>query len=161
MTFEGWFAQLSKRDQKEILAMSEEEQAAMRAYFPTHVPPTDQLRALTNELFDRACAGDGRILRRHNFEGAQIHECFNNVEAWVKAHPGHSAVYGFLYYDFDLLLPHVRFVPHVAVETEKSGEWLDVTPHEVEGEYPLLQHIGTMQEFDAAMEHRPLDLIYR
>ena len=77
---------------------------------------------------------------------------------WVEAHPGHLLVYGFLYADFGLQLPHVRFIPHCAVLTD-DGVMLDVTPHNTEGDFPFLQHAGTEHEFLAALKHGPMDLI--
>jgi hypothetical protein len=146
---------------EEWLALSDEEKAAVRDSFtPGHIPPTKELRALTAQLFARARAGEGRILRRQEFEDAKIHECFNNAMAWVEAHPGHALVYGFLLNDFQGLLGHVRITPHVAVRTE-SGEWLDVTPHDAFYDYRFVQHAGTEQEFSDALQYGPMDFVYR
>jgi hypothetical protein len=139
--------------------MSEDEDA-LRDALDQRVSPTCELRQLTRQLFERRRAGEGRILQHQDFEGARIHDCFNNAVAWAEAHPGHALVYGFLYYDYQYELRHVRFVPHVVVQTE-NGEWLDVTPHHAEDDHPFLQHAGTEQEFQAAMLHGPMDHVYR
>jgi hypothetical protein len=160
MNDEEFLARFSEEERRVWFTLSPEDQAAVRASYTQHIPPTDELRALTHQLFVRASAGDGRILRREDFMGANVHECLNNAIAWVKAHPGHRLVYGFLFFHFGYQLPHVRFTPHVAVETE-NGEWLDVTPHNAEDDYPFLQHAGTEPEFAAALQHGPMDLVYR
>lgn len=78
----------------------------------------------------------------------------------VNLHPGHRLVFGFFYFHFDYRLSHVRFMPHVAVQTE-DGECLDVTPHNASGDHLFLQHAGTEEEFDRAFQHGPMDLIYQ
>jgi hypothetical protein len=160
MSDEELFALLNEREQQEWLALSDEEKAGVRDLFTQRIPPTDELRVLTQQLFDRVRHGDGRILRRQNFEGAQIHECFDNAVAWVAAHPGDRLAFGFIYFDSGYRFPHVRFTPHVAVLTA-NGDWLDVTPHAALDDHPFLQHAGTDQEFDAALAHGPMDHVYR
>jgi hypothetical protein len=161
MTDDEVLALLGEEERQEWLALSEEEKAGVRDSFtPGHIPPTDELRGLTRQLFARARAGQGRILRREAFEGARINECIDNATAWVEAHPGTALVFGFLLNDFGYRLGHVRFTPHVAVKTER-GDWLDVTPHNAFYDHLFLQHAGTDEEFFAAFEHGPMDLIYR
>lgn len=143
--------------QKGMIRMSEDE-SALRDALILRVPPTEELRELTRQLFKRV--GTGRILRRQYFEGARAHECFDNAFAWAQAHQGHALVYGFLYFDYERLLQHVRFVPHVVIQAEK-GEWLDVTPHDTDDDHPFLQHARTDPEFQAAMCHGPMDYVYR
>src|ERR1700682_2791361 len=146
MNDEELLAILSEEEQKEWLALSPEEQAAVRDSFTQRIPRTDELRVLTHQLFDRVRRGDWRILRRQNLEGAKVHECFNNAVAWVQAHQGDRLVYGFIYFHFGYRLPHVRFTSHVAVLTE-NVEWLDLTPHNALDDHPFLQHAETEQEF--------------
>jgi hypothetical protein len=125
MTDEEVLAILSEAERQEWLALSEEEKADVRDSFtPRHIPPTDELRALTRQLFVRAGAGEGRILRRQDFEGAMIHECVDNAKAWVNGHPGHALVLGFLLNDFGYRLRHVRLTPHVAVQAEGGDGWM-------------------------------------
>ena len=100
--------------------MNEDGRDALRDARTQRVPPTEELRALTRQLFARALRRDAWILRRENFEGARILECCNNALAWVEAHPGHLLVYGFLYADFGLQLTHVRFIPHCATGSARS-----------------------------------------
>ena len=160
MNDEELLAFFSEEERRQWVALNAEEQAAVRASFMRHIPPTEELRALTRQLFARARFGDGRILRRQNFEDARIHECFKNAVAWVEAHPGDRLLYGFVYFHFNYQLPHVRFTPHVAV-LANTGEWLDVTPHNALDDHPFLQHAGTEQEFETAFRHGPMDLAYR
>jgi len=61
--------------------MNEDDRAALRDARTQRVPPTEELRALTRQLFARALRRDGWIVRRENFEGAQILECCNNALA--------------------------------------------------------------------------------
>jgi hypothetical protein len=61
-------------NEKERHALGPEDQAVVRESYIQHVPPTEELRALTRKLFARARMGDGRILRRQAFEGATVHE---------------------------------------------------------------------------------------
>jgi hypothetical protein len=62
----------SVRRNGERFTLSPEDQAAVRASYTQYIPPTEELRALTQQLFARALAGDGRILRRENFTGATL-----------------------------------------------------------------------------------------
>lgn len=149
---------LSAEDGEAFLALSEEDKVAVREAFTRRLPPSEQLRALTDQLFARARARDGRVLRRQPFGDAKIHDCFNNALAWVKAHEGHALLRGYLFNPLGWSFPHVRFTPHVAVRTE-TGDWIDVTPHGAVDDYLFLQHAGTDEEFDAAFKHGPMDFI--
>jgi len=148
MNDEELLALLGEEERQEWPTLSPDDRAALRDILTQHIPSSDELRALMRHLVARVRVGDGRILRRQNFEGAKAHECFDNAVSWVKVHPAHRLVYGFLYFDVGYGLPHVRFTPHVAVQTE-NGQWLDVTPHNALDDHPFLQHPGTEQEFGA------------
>lgn len=160
MSDEALLAWLSAADRKEFLALSEEDKDAVRDSFKQRIPPTADLRALAESLFKRAQLGDGRIPARQAFETAKIHECLKNAVAWVEAHPGHRLVYGYTFFHFEYGFPHVRFTPHVVVETE-AGEWLDVTPHNSLEEHPFLQHAGAEAQFHAALDNGHMDHVYR
>jgi hypothetical protein len=140
--------------------MTPEEVAGFLDAMDPRLPPTEELRTLTRELFERVSRGDGRILRRQVFEGAEKHQCLENAAEWVRSHPGDRLVYGYVYFDFRPLLRHVRFTPHVAVCTA-AGEWLDVTPHNALDDHPFLPHTGTEEEFGIAFTNGPMDLICR
>jgi hypothetical protein len=155
-----FLALLSEGDRHAWLALSPEDQAVAREQFTQHIPPTQELCELTSKLFARARVGDGRYLQRQKFEGGRIHKCFDNVEVWVRSHPGHLMVSGFLYVHFDYAFQHVRFTPHVVAQNDE-GVWLDVTPHNAEGDYLFIQHAGTDAEFAAAFDHGPMDFVYR
>src|SRR5579862_7986448 len=95
--------------------MNEEEQAALRDILTLRIPPTEELRALTRQLFTLARGGAGHILRRQVFEGALPHECRTNAVRWVETHPRSARLPGFILFTFGWELRHVRFVPHVGV----------------------------------------------
>ena len=160
MTDEELLAILSQEDRRAWPTLDAEEKAGLRDIYTPRMPPTDELHALSHRLFAQWEAGDGRILRRQNFEGAVINQCFDNAMAWVNAHPGHALLYGFLVLNFGDRVPYVRFVPHVAVYLDQA-EWLDVTPSNTIDDYFFLPHRRTEEEFAAAFEHGPMDFIYR
>jgi hypothetical protein len=160
MSDEELLALLSEEERREWPTLSLADQAAMRDMLTQRVPAAIELRELTQRLFNLVRLRAARILRPQHFDDATPHECLDNAIAWVRRHPGHAMVSGFLYHDFGYRWPHVRFVPHVAVQTE-NGQWLDVTLQEAQDNHPFLQHPGTEQEFQAAFGHGPMDLIYR
>jgi hypothetical protein len=160
MKLEEWLASLNAEERAQWVALTDEEKAAVRDSFTQHIPPTEKLRALTRQLYQRARFGSARALRRQQFDGAQIHECAANARAWVAAHPGDLLAPGYIYFDFAESLPHVRFTPHVGVRTA-AGECIDVTPHNALDDHPFLPHTGPIEVFDAALRNGPMDLVYR
>lgn len=126
------------------------------------IPQTEGLRALALALYQRR--GEGTICRRSKVAigdwQPQMHRCTWNVDTWVHHNPTHRRVYGYLYFDFDRYLDHVRFQPHCVVEIE-DGSLVDITPHDSEGDYPFIRHVGTDEEFLAALDSGPLDHGFR
>ena len=138
--------------------MTPEDAADLRDALTQRSPPSEELPALTRELSDRAQRRDGHKPKPQDFPDAKPHECLDNAIAWVKANPGSSLVYGFLYHDYEFALPHVRFVPHVTVLTAE-GTLVDVTLQQPGALF--LQHRGTEQTFVAALAHGEMNLVYR
>jgi len=129
--------------------------------FEPNPPQSAVLKELVGSLYQRR--SEGVILRRATASigewRPQIHWCEKNVEAWVRFNPQHKRADGYVFFDYRFWgLGFVRFQPHVVIENE-AGELVDITPHEAADDHPFIRHIGSRDQFAAALEHGPLDLI--
>ena len=79
------------------------------------------------------------------------HDCHANVTDWCEHHPGHIPVRGWLYFNFDNLLPIVRFNAHSVIENEK-GELFDITPSKASQRYPFIRAEESEEEFAFLVE---------
>ena len=81
---------------------------------------------------------DPRLAPRRN-------ECHANVERWLKLHPTHKSVRGWLVLDYREVYGHggYRFFAHSVVEDD-AGSRFDVT---VQSPYPFLEIEGDEDDF--------------
>jgi hypothetical protein len=88
-----------------------------------------------------------------------MNNCHMNAAGWVRAHPSHKAVRGWLIFDLELggqilgYEPHFDFLAHTVIEDEK-GALFDITPvyDPLAGTYPFLPHPGPQAEFDEMVD---------
>ena len=78
-------------------------------------------------------------------------ECHANVTDWCEHYLGHKPVRGWLYFDFDNLLPIVRFNAHSVIENE-NGELFDITPSKASQRYPFIRAEESEEEFAFLVE---------
>jgi|SRR5688572_7195325 hypothetical protein len=85
---------------------------------------------------------------------AQEHECHRNTHEWCLRNSGHIRIPGWLYFNWDGLLDHVRFTSHSVVRTN-TGELRDITPTKASRPYPFVPADETLEEYEAIVEkHR-------
>ena len=110
-----------------------------------------ELQAYGRRLFERR--REGILVRPAAVSigdwGPSEHECHGNVTTWCQHNPqGHKPVRGWLYFDFGLILPYVRFTAHSVVEQE-NGELADITPSQASQEYPFIRAEETEDAYAA------------
>jgi hypothetical protein len=72
--------------------------------------------------------------------------CHENVALWIKLHPSHRPIRGWLYAPYLTTTDTARFLSHSIVETE-TGELMDVTLPSNEWAHPFIRHEGSEDEF--------------
>lgn len=81
--------------------------------------------------------------------------CHSNVDDWVKGHPEHRAVRGWLVHESWLPQGFCRFAAHSVVQDER-GELFDLTPTMAAQRYPFLHNHLTDEEFILMVSARHL-----
>ena len=79
------------------------------------------------------------------------HECHANVAQWCAFQPNHRPVRGWLYFDYDNLLPYVHFNAHSVIQNE-AGELVDITPTLASRDYPFLVDTESVHEYESLLE---------
>lgn len=78
-------------------------------------------------------------------------ECHRNVTRLCEFNPKLTAVRGWLYFDFENALPHVRFTAHSAI-LEEDGLMYDVTPSLASQPYPFIRAQESEEEYAEMIE---------
>jgi hypothetical protein len=106
----------------------------------------DPAIALAVKVISRLVVGEGVELRQMDLTNldATVHRCHDNVREWIKLHPEHKHVYGFLVADQGATSV---VIAHSAVE-DTDGTLCDITPSESDYRYTFVRHVGTEAEFD-------------
>jgi hypothetical protein len=104
---------------------------------------------LNERLYRRYVAGDGNVVRpasvdeRDDFDPGDLVWCHDIVGHWLKSHPGHRAIRGWV------AVSETRFDKHSVVDT--GHEWIDVTPRVAEQCRQFFAHEGPETDFWAVM----------
>lgn len=83
------------------------------------------------------------------------HECHGNVTTWCEHHGKHKPVRGWLFFDYEDILPHVRFTAHSVIEDE-SGDLVDITPSRASQPYPFIRAEEDDETFASLVEDHGL-----
>jgi hypothetical protein len=113
----------------------------------------EALREFANALYQRRGEGVRLRIARPVVDGWQpiIHECYENVDSWIRLRPDHKRIDGFIYYDQLTEFGFAKFTAHCVVEDE-NGVLADITPHGATNEYLFIRHTGNREEFNALAE---------
>ncbi len=92
---------------------------------------------------------DAVLVPGYEYADARAANCHDNAEVFVKAHPDHSVVRGWLLAGIAFTSGMYRIVAHSVVRRPGALGLIDVTPLSASDRqcYRFLEHRGTEQEF--------------
>jgi hypothetical protein len=128
--------------------------------------PDVDLTALVNSLYARRHEGVVVPFEPQTITSGQPqeHDCHSNTDRYVRDHPDHKSVRGWMIFDYNKTTqgwwPVCRFMAHSVVEAP-DGRLFDITPSQASQRYPFIRHSGPDSEFEAIVlaGHIHLDFV--